>query len=112
MIFGHSNNLNRIMSFTVKSNNPNLIYPCFLAIGLLSLYLTTMPDFATLEDSGLFIAVAHEPGIAHPPGYPLYTILAHLLAWIPLGTVAKGFKLSVHLLASQHVFCFSKFVKN
>ena len=89
MIFGHSNNLNRIMSFTVKSNNPNLIYPCFLAIGLLSLYLTTMPDFATLEDSGLFIAVAHEPVIAHPPGYPLYTILAHLLAWIPLGTVAQ-----------------------
>ena len=55
-----------------------------------------MSDFANLEDSGLFISVAHEPGIAHPPGYPLYTMLAHLFTWIPLGSIAER----VHALSA------------
>ena len=29
-------------------------------------------------DSGELIAVAHELGVAHPPGYPLYTLLGHV----------------------------------
>ena len=32
---------------------------------------TTVPDF----DSGEFYLIAHEGGIAHPPGYPLYCII-------------------------------------
>ena len=55
-----------------------------------------MFDFVNLEDSGLFISVAHEPGIAHPPGYPLYTMLAHLFTWIPLGSIAER----VHALSA------------
>ncbi|TET23127.1 MAG: DUF2723 domain-containing protein, partial [Candidatus Cloacimonadota bacterium] len=30
------------------------------------------------EDSGEFITTAHSLGIAHPPGHPLYVVLAHL----------------------------------
>ena len=55
-----------------------------------------MSNFANLEDSGLFISVAHEPGIAHPPGYPLYIMLAHLFTWIPLGSIAER----VHALSA------------
>ena len=55
-----------------------------------------MSDFANLEDSGLFISVAHEPGIAHPPGYPLFTMLAHLFTWVPLGSIAER----VHALSA------------
>ena len=71
-----------------------------------------MSDFANLEDSGLFISVAHEPGIAHPPGYPLYTMLAHLFTWIPLGNIAER----VHALSAIAVlvlaFYFFKSAEN
>ena len=52
-----------------------------------------MSDFATLEDSGFLIAIAHEPGIAHPPGYPLYTLLAYFFTFIPFGTIAERVQL-------------------
>ena len=48
---------------------------------LTGLYIVTMPEHATLEDSGALITVAQFSGIAHPPGYPLYTLL-------PFGTIA------------------------
>ncbi len=39
-------------------------------------------------DSGELITVAHTLGVAHPPGYPLYTLLAKLFTLIPIGTIA------------------------
>ena len=32
--------------------------------------------------------VAKHLGIVHPPGYPLFTGIAHLFLWFPLGTDA------------------------
>ena len=37
---------------------------------------------------GELIVVAHGLGVAHPPGFPLWTILAHLASLMPLGNVA------------------------
>jgi dolichyl-phosphate-mannose-protein mannosyltransferase len=34
------------------------------------------------------ITVAYLLGVAHPPGYPLYTLLAKLASLVPFGTVA------------------------
>ncbi len=39
-------------------------------------------------DSGELTAAAYTLGIVHPPGYPLYTMLAHLFTMLPFGTVA------------------------
>jgi hypothetical protein len=39
------------------------------------LYLLTAPRFITFEDAGLFQQVCHFGGIAHPPGYPLFTLI-------------------------------------
>ena len=39
-------------------------------------------------DSGELITVAYTLGVAHPPGYPLYTLLAKLFTLIPIGTIA------------------------
>lgn len=56
--------------------------------------LTMMPDIG-FTDSGELAAVAHTLGIAHPTGYPLYTILAHAWSFIsPYSTVYD-----LHLLA-------------
>lgn len=56
-------------------------------------YLFTAPHSVTFEDSGLFIMAGYFWGIPHPPGYPLYTMLAHLFSQLPFGTV--GFKISL-----------------
>jgi Protein of unknown function (DUF2723) len=39
-------------------------------------------------DSGELIVAACVRGIAHPPGYPLYTLLGYLFAHLPLGSLA------------------------
>ena len=65
------------------------LLPLFLSIsGPLILYLFTTPRVVVLEDEGLFLMVAKHLGIAHPPGYPLFTGIAHLFLQFPLGTDA------------------------
>ncbi len=65
-----------------------LYFPLFLAV--LAVYLRTLaPTIATLFDDSLeFQLVAFQPGIAHPTGYPLYTLLGKLFTWLPVGDVA------------------------
>lgn len=61
-----------------------------LAAGLvpLALYLFTLSPTVNGGDSGEFITVAWVLGIAHPSGYPLHTLLAKPLTWLPAGSVA------------------------
>jgi len=42
----------------------------------------------TLVDSGELIVAARFVGVAHPPGFPLYVMLAHLASLVPIGNVA------------------------
>lgn len=51
---------------------------CFIA------YLFTMCRTVSFIDAGELASVASVLGIAHPTGYPLFTILAHCFLWIPL----------------------------
>jgi len=48
----------------------------------------TLAPTVTLVDSGELIVAARFLGVAHPPGFPLYLILAHLFSLIPIGSVA------------------------
>ena len=48
---------------------------------------TTAPS-VTLLDSGEFLVAAQHFGVPHPTGYPLWTILAWLFHFLPLGNVA------------------------
>lgn len=57
------------------------------AIALL-IYLFTLSPTVNFIDSGELITVAATGGIAHPPGYPLYTLLTIAAAALPVGTVA------------------------
>jgi len=43
-------------------------------------YVKTLPPGITFEDGGYFLAAALGGGYAHPPGYPLYTLL--LRGWV------------------------------
>jgi Protein of unknown function (DUF2723) len=66
-----------------------------LGVGLLSLlaYVLTLSPTVNFIDSGEFIAVGAQAGIAHPPGYPLYTLLTVLGAALPFSDRAVGVNL-------------------
>ncbi|MHB9154555.1 MAG: protein O-mannosyl-transferase family [Endomicrobiales bacterium] len=59
------------------------------------LYLFTLfPGVAPYRDTGEMVSVAHTLGIAHPPGYPLYTLLSKLFLFLlPWGNA--GYRLNV-----------------
>ncbi len=52
-------------------------------------YMWTLSPSVTLEDSGEFLTAAYNLGVPHPPGYPIWTVLAWIW-WkiIPFGNIA------------------------
>ena len=52
-------------------------------------YVATLAPTVTFVDSGELIAAANSLGVAHPPGFPLYTLIAHLATLLPVGSVAE-----------------------
>jgi len=54
----------------------------------LFLFTWTLAPTVMLVDSGELIVAAHSLGVAHPPGFPLYVMLAHLASVVPIGNVA------------------------
>lgn len=65
-----------------------------VAMAAFILFAATMPRVITFEDAGLFDSVCATNGIAHPPGYPLFTLIC-----VPLFHMADihlfGFHLAV-----------------
>ena len=51
---------------------------CFVA------YLSSMCRTVSFIDAGELASVAGLLGIAHPTGYPLFTLLAHCFLWLPI----------------------------
>jgi len=66
----------------------------------LTVYLLTLSPTVNWGDSGEFIVVSYYMGIAHPTGYPLYTLLGKLFTFIPLKTVAFRVNLMSAFFAS------------
>src|SRR2546426_2461561 len=66
----------------------------------LLLYSWTLAPTVTLTDSGELILVAQGLGVAHPPGFPLWVILAHVASLVPLGNVAVRINFSSALFAA------------
>ena len=54
----------------------------------LTVYLLTCARTVTLVDSGELILACASLGVAHPPGFPLYTLVGHLFSLLPVGSVA------------------------
>jgi hypothetical protein len=75
-----------------------------LAVAALGVYLSTLAPTVLEADSGEFQFVAWLPGIAHPTGYPLYTLLGWLwLHLLPVGEVAWRMNLFSTLCAVMTV---------
>ena len=61
----------------------SLVLSVFVAS--LFVYAATAARSVYWGDSAELVAVAHTLGIAHPPGYPLYTLLRAFFVRLPLG---------------------------
>ncbi len=63
-----------------------------LALGLsalaLGVYLGTLAPGLLESDSGELQTLASTLGYAHPTGYPVYLLAAHVATWLPVGDVA------------------------
>jgi len=90
----------QIDSKQIRLFRPELL--CAGAIFLITLlvYSWTLAPTVTLTDSGELIVVAHGLGVAHPPGFPLWTILAHLASLAPWGNVAVRINFASALFAA------------
>src|SRR5437667_8437552 len=64
------------------------------------LYALTLARTVTLVDSGELILAAWGTGVAHPPGFPLWVMLAHLASLLPFGNVAVRINFSSALFAA------------
>ncbi|HKP54273.1 MAG TPA: DUF2723 domain-containing protein [Chloroflexia bacterium] len=54
----------------------------------LAIYASTVSPSVNFIDSGELITALHEPGVAHPPGYPLYTLMGYVISHLLWGEVA------------------------
>jgi hypothetical protein len=59
-----------------------------LTLAWLVVYLATVSPTVNFIDSGELITAVHEPGVVHPPGYPLYTLLGYVVSHLLWGEVA------------------------
>jgi hypothetical protein len=55
---------------------------------VLAIYLVTLAPTTAFWDTSEYIAAAYVLGIPHPPGNPLFTVLAHVWGAVPLGDYA------------------------
>ena len=75
---------------------------CAGAVFLVALvvYSWTLAPAVTLTDSGELIVAAYGLGVAHPPGFPLWIMLAHLASLVPVGNVAVRINFSSAVFAA------------
>jgi tetratricopeptide (TPR) repeat protein len=77
-----------------------LFCPAAVFLVALALYSFTLAPTVTLTDSGELIVVASGLGVAHPPGVPLWIILAHLASLVPFGNIAQRINFSSAFFAA------------
>ncbi|MEW6104067.1 MAG: DUF2723 domain-containing protein, partial [bacterium] len=69
----------------------------FISFGV---YLHTLTPTVGFHDSGELITCTWTLGIAHPPGYPLYTLLGKVfITLIPIGNIAFRMNMQSTLFA-------------
>lgn len=68
-----------------------------VAFGVFLVYLMTLAPTTAFWDTSEYIAAAKVMGIPHPPGNPLFTVLAHVFGLLPL---AASYAVRINLFAA------------
>src|SRR6476620_4232225 len=53
----------------------------------LGVYLCTLAGSVPPGDGGEMISAAYVLGVAHPPGFPLHTLLGKVMTFLPWGSI-------------------------
>lgn len=69
-------------------------------------YLATLAPTVTFIDSGELATVAAKLGVAHPTGYPLFTVLGNLFTKIPLGDEVYRLNFMCAVISSAALYMF------
>ena len=85
------------MNTTDVNARPPYRAAALVSAAVLGLYVLTIAPTTQMWDTSEYIAAAKVLGIPHPPGNPLFVVLAHVWGLIPL---AAGYALRINLLAA------------
>src|SRR5437870_2001364 len=81
----------------VEAERPPYLLAGLVAVGALVLYVLTLAPTTQFWDTSEYIAAAQVLGIPHPPGNPLFVLIAHTWGLLPL---AAGYAMRINLLAA------------
>ncbi len=82
---------------TDTSERPPYLWAALTALAIFLIYLATLAPTTAFWDTSEYIAAAKVLGIPHPPGNPLFTIMAHTFGLLPL---AASFAKRINLFAA------------
>jgi hypothetical protein len=82
---------------TPTRERPPYLWALFVFLGTLALYVVTLAPTTQFWDTSEYIAAAKVLGIPHPPGNPLFTMLAHVWGMLPL---VAGYAERINLFAA------------
>ncbi|MBN2056853.1 DUF2723 domain-containing protein, partial [bacterium] len=86
----------------MRDDGMRLKYICAAAALLVPLiiYWAASAPGVTIVDSGELALAVHQWSIAHPPGFPLYTMVAHIWSRLPFASTARAANLFSGLCAA------------
>jgi hypothetical protein len=82
---------------TTPRERPPYFWAALAALAVLVIYVLTLAPTTAFWDTSEYIAAAYVLGIPHPPGNPLFTVLAHTWGELPL---AQSYAVRINLFAA------------
>ncbi len=82
---------------TVASDAPPYMWAALVAIAVFALYAVTLAPSTAMWDTSEYMEAAKSLGIPHPPGNPLFVLIAYLFGTLP---IAHDFAVRINLMAA------------
>jgi hypothetical protein len=90
----------------MTENKNKLVYQILSFIIPFIAYVITLAPTVTFIDAGELTTVCAKLGVAHPTGYPLFTIIGHLFSLLPTGSVVYSLNLMCAVISSFTIVMF------
>src|SRR6266566_3527465 len=81
----------------VSAEKPPYLMAACVSLGALILYILTLAPTTQFWDTSEYIAAANTLGVPHPPGNPLFVLMAHVWGLLPL---AQAYAERINLFAA------------